>query len=451
MHRRIFLKTLSLVAASALLPTKVAANPINFSMIQFDENRYTQNNAQTIMVFLYGGPSELSGNLTNIEEINLSSQSDYNVYFNNTLTPTQNNFWQEAGGSVMEEMLASSDMNVFRTCYSQLRDDENNRSHGRCVSQNQRGVNSSNDTNGIFSILANTLYQNGMIDENTRLPFISMEGDSTFFRASDFTLETFLKPTAFSSDLDNPYFRGSTRPWYYYTNDERATSGYEDSRSSLDATLDRVAQLVNPEGRIKENFDKRVELDEFIQGLNDASIPANIEYPDNLFSRKLSNAIKILSNNPDTKIISLGSGGLGGWDDHSEASDYPDKMEGLFNSLKVAMEHLKAEGKEGTTNIMVFGDFGRNVNLNNSFGWDHGNLQNLFLLGGKDYFNHVGVVGETKVTGTGEFNRLFLKPADNSYWFEPYSIAATIYSIYGITNPEYLTGGFGPIENGLLS
>ncbi|MCF6330897.1 MAG: DUF1501 domain-containing protein [Sulfurimonas sp.] len=451
MHRRIFLKTLSLVAATALLPTKVVANPINFSMIQFDENRYTQNNAQTIMVFLYGGPSELSGNLTNLEEISLSSQSDYGVYFNNEITPTQNNFWQEAGGQIMEEMLSSGDMNIFRTCYSQLRDDERNRSHGLCVSQNQRGVNSRDNTNGIFSNIANTLYLNGMIDENTRLPFISMEGDSNFFRAADFSLEAFLKPIAFSSDLKNPYFRGSTRPWYYYTSAERGVTGYENTRATFDATLDSAAQSINPEGRIKENFDKRVELDDFISDLNNASIPASINYPDNFFAKKLSNAIKILSNNSDTKIISLGSGGLGGWDDHSDALDYPDKMEDLFSSLKVAVQHLKAEGIDGRTNIMVFGDFGRNVNLNNSFGWDHGNLQNLFLLGGKDYFNHVGVVGETKVEGTGEFNRLFLKPADNSYWFEPYSIAATLYSIYGITNPEYLTGGFGPIENGLLS
>jgi len=151
------------------------------------------------------------------------------------------------------------------------------------------------------------------------------------------------------------------------------------------------------------------------------------------------------------EIISLGSGGgalgyLLGY-----LLDYRSRMEALFNSLKAAMEHLKAEGKDGTINIMVFGDFGRNVNLNSSYGWDHGNLQNFYLFGGKNYFNHLGVVGETQLEQTGEFDRLYLKPATDSYWFEPYSIAATLYSIYGITNPEYLTDGFGPIEEDLLS
>jgi hypothetical protein len=451
MNRRIFLKTLSCVTASLLLPSKAKAAPINFSQIEFDAESYTQNSAQTIMIFLYGGPSELSGNLTNIEEIKLASQSDYDNYFNSGITVTQNGFWEEAGGLIMEEMISSGDMNIFRTCYSQLRDDEGNRSHGQCVSQNQRGVNSLDDTNGIFSIIANTLYQNGMIDENSRLPFISMEGDATFFNATDFIIESFLKPNAFSSNLDNQYTRASADTWTYYTATERAITDYKDNRALLDITMDRVAQSINPESKIKENFDKRVELDNFIQDLSDVAIPEGINYPNDSFSEKLSNAIKILNNNSDTKIISLGSGGLGGWDDHSEGLDYRTKMKALFNSLKAGVEHLKAEGKDGSINIMVFGDFGRNVNLNSSYGWDHGNLQNFFLFGGKNYFNNLGVVGETQLVQTGELNRLYLKPAIDSYWFEPYSIAATLYSIYGITNPEYLTDGFGPIESGLLS
>lgn len=450
MNRRNFLKTLSFVTASLLLPGEAMATPIDFSKIEFDSASYTKNSAQTIMIFLYGGPSELAGNLSNIEEIKLASQSDYDDYFNYGLTPTQNGFWQEAGGITMEEMLLSGDMNIFRTCYSQLRDDEGNRSHGQCVSQNQRGVNTLDDTNGIFSIIANTLYQNGMIDENSRLPFISMEGDSIFFNANDFSLESFLKPTSFSYDLDNPYNRRDANSWSYYTSQERSVENYQANRSALDIAMDTVAQLTNRDGKIKENFDKRVELDTFVNDINNAVIPQGITYPNNSFSEKLANAVKILVNNQDTKIISLGSDGLGGWDDHSEGRDYRTRMEGLFESLKAAMAHIKAESKDGNINIMVWGDFGRNVNLNSSFGWDHGNLQNFYLFGGKNYFNHVGVVGETALEETGEINRLFLKPAANSYWFEPYSIAATLYSLYGITNPEYLTGGFGPIESGLL-
>ncbi len=451
MNRRKFIKTISCVTASLLLPSSAISAPIDFSKIGFDSASYSQNNAQTIMIFLYGGPSELAGNLTNLDEIKLESQSDYNVYFNNGITPTQNNFWQEAGGSIMEEMLASGDMNIFRTCYSQLRDDEGNRSHGRCVSQNQRGVNNLNDTNGIFSIIANTLFQNGVIDENTKLPFISMEGDSIFYTASDFTLDSFLKPTSFSYDLDNPFNRRDANSWIYYTGSEREVDGYSDKRSAFDITMDSLAQLTNPEGKIKENFSKRVELDAFIGDMNTAALPNGIEYPNDNFSKKLSNAVKILTNNPDTKIISLGTSGLGGWDDHSEATSYRSRMERLFESLKVSVAHIKAENKDGNINIMVFGDFGRNVNLNGSFGWDHGNLQNFYLFGGKNYFNNVGVVGETTLSKVGEINRLYLKPASDSYWFEPYSIAATLYKIYGITNPEYLTDGFSPIGGGLLS
>jgi len=109
--------------------------------------------------------------------------------------------------------------------------------------------------------------------------------------------------------------------------------------------------------------------------------------------------------------------------------------------------HLKAINKIDKVNIMVFGDFGRNVNLNSANGWDHGNLQNFYVLGGKDYFNHKGVVGETSLDVTGSLNRLWLKPKSGSYWFEPISIASTLYRLYGIENPDELTGGHYPAVN----
>jgi uncharacterized protein (DUF1501 family) len=96
--------------------------------------------------------------------------------------------------------------------------------------------------------------------------------------------------------------------------------------------------------------------------------------------------------------------------------------------------------KSGTINIMVMGDFGRGLNLNSAHGWDHGNLQNFYVLGGKNYFNTTGVVGETVVNTAGSANRLYSVPKSGTYWFEPLSVAATLYSIYGITNPEVLTG-----------
>ena len=59
-------------------------------------------------------------------------------------------------------------------------------------------------------------------------------------------------------------------------------------------------------------------------------------------------------------------------------------------------------------------------------------------------------MGETELEPTGNFHRMYLKPKESSYWFEPYSVASTIYKLYGIKNPEYLTGGFGAIESGLF-
>lgn len=449
MKRRTFLKAGSAVAAGLLMPKNSLAASVDFSRITFDKTRYEHNAAQTIMVFLYGGPSPLAGNLTNAEAIKAVSQSDYDDYFRG-VTETTNGFWQESGGLAMEELLAGEDLNVFRTCFSQLREDEGNRSHGQCTSQNQRGVNNLDDSGGIFSILANVLYRNGVIDKETRLPFISMEGDSTFFSVGDFTLQSFLKPTSFSSSLDNPYERDDANQWFYYTSEERSVDNYRDNRAAFELAMDALAQKKNAAGKIKEAFTKREELDTFIKQINEAALPDGVTYPDNDFAEKLANAVKILGQNPDTRIISLGSGGLGGWDDHSEARDYRERSENLFEALKSAMAHIKALGKEDTVNIMVFGEFGRNVNLNSSFGWDHGNLQNFYLLGGKRYFNRVGIVGETQLSDVGAINRLYLHPAEGSYWFEPYSVAATLYHIYGIDNPEYLADGFGPIGADLL-
>ncbi len=212
--------------------------------------------------------------------------------------------------------------------------------------------------------------------------------------------------------------------------------------------MDSLAQATNSDGKIKEAFTKRNELDAFIETLKTVPTPAlGVDaYPlGDRFAARLETSIKVLVNNPDTKMITMGADGLGGWDDHDDARGYVVRMESLFRSLRSAMAHLKAEGKDGNINIMVYGEFGRNVNLNSALGWDHGNLQNLYVLGGKNYFNHQGVVGETVLSETGKINRLYLKPKSGSYAFEPMSIASTLYKIYGITNPETLTNGNVPI------
>jgi len=344
----------------------------------------------------------------------------------------------------MEALIAAGDMTLFRTCYSQEREDANIRSHGTCVEQNQKGTYDA-DGGGIVANIAAILQAKGVIDANTLMPFVTMEGESRFYLEGNRALPGYLKPVGIDENFKNPYDRDLSR-WLLCTEAEQdndsCTDGYV---PQLSRDMDTLAQSYNQEGKIKSAFARRGALSDFIKDISNATTPdlGDNAYPNNRFSKKIEAAIKLLDHNPDTKIITLGTGGLGGWDDHNDARDYVGRMEDLFQSLKSAMAHIKAIEKDDTINIMVFGEFGRNVNLNSANGWDHGNLQNLYILGGKKYFNHKGVVGETIVDNIGS-NRIWLKPKNGSYWFEPLSIAATLYKLYGIENPDILTGGAHP-------
>jgi len=451
MKRRDFIKLSMATTTALLVPSLLQAKELDLSEVTFSPAVNSANNAQTIMIFMYGGASLLGGNLTNIDEIKTASQSDYDSYFRG-ITKTANECWQEAGGTHMETLLANGDMTLFRCCYSQVREETNNKSHGLCTVQNQKG-SFDDDNAGMVANLAQILEAHGIVDENTVMPFITMEGESKFYAEGRKPLSSYLKPVGIDENLNNPYQRNYAREWYYYTEDEQKIPDYNNRDNGFDAALheklDAEAQNHNPEGKIKDAFARRTSLDQFVKGISEAVTPdlGSDTYPtNNSFARKIETAIKILSHNPDTKIITLGTNGLGGWDDHNEARDYVSRKENLFRTLRSAMAHIKAEGKEQTVNIMVFSEFGRNVNLNAAFGWDHGNLQNLYVLGGKGYFNHQGVVGETVLENTGAINRLFLKPKNGTYQFEPLSIAATLYKIYGVQNPETLTNGNGAIS-----
>ncbi|SFZ98441.1 hypothetical protein MNB_SV-5-1288 [hydrothermal vent metagenome] len=351
----------------------------------------------------------------------------------------------------METLLANADMTLFRCCYSQIREDSNNKSHGACTAQNQKGSFDGNGA-GILANLAQILYANNVVNESSIMPFITLEGESNFYIEGYTPLQDFLKPVGINEDLENPYGRYE-RDWRYYTEEESDIVDYNDNTKGFNAALyakmDTLAQKNNQTGKMKESFEKRASLNQFIEDISLSELPdlGTDAYPENNhFADKLQTAIKILSKNEDTKVITIGTGGLGGWDDHNEARDYVERTESLFRTLRSSMAHIKAEGKEQNINIMVFGEFGRNVNLNSALGWDHGNLQNFYVLGGKNYFNHKGVIGETIVENTGAINRLYLKPKPKTYQFEPLSIAATLYKIYGIENPEAITNGYAPIE-----
>jgi len=443
MNRRDFIKV-SLASACGLvlpsLPGRSLAGPLD--SINFDRNVYSANQAQTIMVFLYGGASELGCNFTNYDDFKNLSETDYEYYFRSeNVEATINGFWRAAGGDIMEELLAQHDLRVFRTCFSQVRWDADNRSHGSCVAQNQRGT-FHEDAPGIFANLARILYANGQIDENTQMPFLTMDGESGFYARSNMSMVPILEPIAINENLDNPF----DRLW---------APAYSDHMDQLAQARNRRLGL---SAKITDAFAKRVEMKSFIQEIKNIADPDlgnnshgdDLNYQNNSFAHKLRTAIKILNHNPDTKVITLATSGLGGWDDHNDADNYLRRMRDLFLALRSAMAHLKQLGRDQTINIMVMGDFGRGVNLNSANGWDHGNLQNFLVLGGKRYFNNSGIVGETQLDAAGSVNRLYLRPKNGSYWFEPLSIAATIYKIYGVTNPEVLTDN-NPVITPLLT
>jgi len=449
MERRNFIKLSLMAGTGILLPTFSYSKTLNLNEIQFSKATHDNNQAQTIIIFMSGGASQLAGNISNIDEIKKASQSDYRYF--RSITKTKNNCWQEAGGTQMEKLMENGDMSLFRCCYSKVREANNNKAHGVCTAQNQKG-SFDEDSAGIIANLAQILEANNVVNEESVMPFITFAGESIFYAEGKKPLNSYLKPVGLDENLNNPYSRYE-RDWRYYTAQERKIANYNNREKGFSAALyeemDTLAQNNNKNGKIKDAFSKRVKLNNFIESIKNSTTPDLGEdaYPvRNVFSKKLETAIKVLVKNKDTKIVTIGTGGLGGWDDHDDARNYVTRMESLFTSLNSAMAHIKAEGKENTINIMVFSEFGRNVNLNSALGWDHGNLQTLYVLGGKGYFNHKGVVGETIMEETGQINRLYLKPKTGSYQFEPLSIASTLYKIYGIENPEILTNNNMPIS-----
>lgn len=409
-----------------------------------------------IHIFLYGGPSELAGNLSNIEDINANSQNHYPSSVTDNITT--NAFWSTAGGDIMETLLASGDLSIYRTI-NRLKSDS--RAHGTCVAQNLVG-NLDETGAGIATTLAAILekYYYVSTDELV-MPFVSFEGDSKVFNLGDLNPSLVLRPMNLDQNFNNPYSR--THYWWLD----------KDGEDTNDVTLESMARDMSAlnaprHAKVDESFRNRGDLEAFINDHFKASdvednLPIDpdagdpedpetprIQYPtNNYFADKLKAAVHLALHNPDTVFISLGSGGLGGWDDHSNALDnYPSRMQDLFEALEVAAKHLKlAATQQGNTAadkvvINVFGDFGRNVNLNDSEGWDHGNNQNLYTLGGSGINGRVlgKLVGRTERIGDGNQSRHFTSPTADSYQCEPFSIASTIFKYFGVQDPELLTG-----------
>ncbi len=446
--RRQFLKTAGICGLSLALPPFIWKEQVQAALPDNLEYVTPAVMPQIIHIFLYGGPSELAGNLTNIGEIRANSQNPYPGSLNpdnanNDIT--LNKFWGNAGGTIMEEMLANGEMSIYRTI-NRLKDDS--KAHGRSIAQNLKG-NLDLSKAGIATTLA------GIIDkfnpfapkqvDDLLLPFVTFEGNSTVFSQGDLDIPLPLRPLALDANFNNPYARSNNT--FLDANNNNTNDLKLEDLAKAESNLFPQFEKVN------NAFIKRAELADFIDNsFNSAKIiedlPVDpdtgqkVQYPDTNFGRRLLAAVSLAIKNPESLFISMGSGGLGGWDDHSDSlTRYPGRIRLLFDALQVASRHLMLTEANNIV-INVYGDFGRNVNVNDSNGWDHGNNQNLYTIGGADIAERIlgKLVGKTQRIGTPFRNRQFTSPTSDSYQCEPFAIASTIYKYFGVQNPELING-----------
>ncbi len=441
--RRQFLKTAGIGGLSLALPPMVWKKEVRAALPDTLNYVAPAMMPQIIHIFLYGGPSELAGNLTNIEEIAANSQNPYPASLdpnnaNNDITA--NNFWGSAGGDILEQLLANGEMSLYRTI-NRIKDD--NKGHGRCIAQNLVG-NLDLSNPGIATTLAAILEQFnpfGKAVDELLLPFVTFEGDSRVFSPGDLDIAAALRPLALDANFNNPYSR-SENNFLNAVNDQKL----EDLANAESNQFPQFKKVNNA-------FIKRAELSDFIENsfnsekiIEDLPVDPGtgqkIQYPNTNFGNRLLGAVSLAIKNPESVFISMGSGGLGGWDDHSDSlTRYPGRLQRLMEALQVASRHL-ALMEANNIVINVFGDFGRNVNVNDSNGWDHGNNQNLYTFGGADISGRAlgKLVGKTQRIGTAFQNRQFTSPTNDSYQSEPFGIASTIFKYFGVQNPELLTG-----------
>ena len=213
MKRRTFIKSTMGAGAAAFLPSLTMQSLLNpaYAVPAYNELNFAAPAVmpQVINVFLYGGASELAGNLTNIVDIDANSQNPYP----NTLVDranaapgagvTANGFWQAAGGDAMEFMVTGSDgvntvapyMSIYRTI---MKRKNTSRSHRDNIFMGQKGSLDIDNTPGMGTRLATMMYLNrSSIQANTLtaegvtipsvetmlFPFISFEGETTLFAA----------------------------------------------------------------------------------------------------------------------------------------------------------------------------------------------------------------------------------------------------------------------------
>lgn len=443
MKRRDFLKHLSALSASRFVPVGFGVGALAQQAHGASPNYAGVNVTapaimpQVINIFMYGGASELAGNLTNIQDIDINSVNSYQAAFGSGIVGletddpnnqiTKRGCWRSAGGTHMEDMMDAGDMAIYRTIYKQK---SPTRSHRESIFMSHKGTLDIENSPGIGSRLALMLKQhessygsvqlaNGQTVSNVinndgsvsgfdafTLPFVSFEGDTqTYALDPENPLPVNLRGLTMDNNFNNPYSRLDNP-----VSEEAITNLLNSRDSEITANSSKYTKAFNA-FKDRKNLDTNMEDLQDQLGLNSGTTPSSEvlgvplqyrvvggnptrAYPDTTFGRQIEAAITLAIHNPQTLYMAVGTPGLGGWDDHNNGVDrYPGRMNDLMESLKVGMEHIRRSvgastlgGGTRTRNdniiINVFGDFGRLVNLNNSMGWDHANNQNLYTFGG---------------------------------------------------------------------
>ena len=507
MNKRNFLKSIAALGGSALLPSSI--NPLSMYKTASAAVDYSAATVaaplvmpQVINVFLYGGPSELSGNLSNIVDIEANSQNSYAAAFGNRILTndtdglatngfiTKNGFWRGtpngnnphlddngAGGRAMQFMLDNNYMSVYRTLMKRL---DGTRSHRESLLQSFKGSLDIEGSAGVGTKIAATLFQHraqfegtttladgtviGDIVNDLLLPFVSFEGDTRAFQQDpNFQIPLLYRGITLDQNFNNPYSRdgnandavlealATTRRTAAYNARYSKAANSFDLRAFLESKIDNIGTADDP-----ANLPMITEVADYTaMGL---TAPGQLVYPNTQYTARVRAAVTLALVNPGSLYLTVG-GGLGGWDDHNNGIDnYRNRMNALLETLKAAMLHIKyADTSRGglltldgntrpTDNIVInmFGDFGRRVNLNGNQGWDHGNNQNLFTFGGAGVREGGAaalgkVVGRTIRVGDPGTNNQVTEPVPGSYEAEPMSVASTVFSYFGVQDPEVLT------------
>lgn len=489
MKRRDFLKSLGASSFAVNLPMglTLGALPIasqasiDYGDVGFDADKAPPVMPQVIDIFLNGGPSELAGNLTNIQQINANSLNAYTEVFGADFLKTasdggqitRNDLWKDAGGEQMEAMLANQQMSIYRTM---SRKKQYYGNHAYNLYRNATGaVGGGEGPAGKGTRLATYLrdyrhhFENsipladGTLFDNIEdlfIPFIAIDRPHNVFRlAEQDNLPKALRGKTLGRALNfNPFRR------------KNILRG--DDVDNLNALNALAAKMTSPQYQSRyiqssDAMNARQRLVDAVDNLlvNAAPPPMSAIYPDNEIGESIKAAVMLALACPSTFYIVIGGGQLGGWDQHRGAFNYPHKMKQVMLAMQAAMNHIRdynltnntMYGRPRTTanNIVInmFGDFGRRTNLNTSMGWDHGNTQNFYTFGGSDLRPQgLGkIVGQTHLVGTPKENNQFNAPlglrtgSDNSgnedtYTFETAAaIASTTYSYFGAENTAPLT------------